>query len=68
MTSRLYLLWLRFLRFANTIDLDAAKSLGHRALWARGLGSRAPLTVGRCQWEGARGLIERICLDASAAS
>lgn len=50
------------------IDLDAAKSLGHRALWARGLGSRAPLTVGRCQWEGARGLIERICLDASAAS
>ena len=37
MTSRLYLLWLRFLRFANTIDLDAAKRSGKKKkkMWCR---------------------------------
>lgn len=34
------------------IDLAAAKELGHRAVWARGLGRRAPVTVGRSQWTG----------------
>ncbi|MFC6886547.1 MULTISPECIES: dipicolinate synthase subunit DpsA [Actinomadura] len=34
------------------IDLDAAKELGHRAVWARGLGRRAPVTVGASQWSG----------------
>ncbi|MBO2455740.1 hypothetical protein J4573_52300 [Actinomadura barringtoniae] len=34
------------------IDLDAARALGHRAVWARGLGRRAPVTVGASQWSG----------------
>lgn len=34
------------------IDLAAAEALGHRAVWARGLGRRAPVTVGRSQWSG----------------
>lgn len=34
------------------IDLAAAEKLGHRAVWARGLGRRAPVTVGRSQWAG----------------
>ncbi|MFV0252717.1 MAG: dipicolinate synthase subunit DpsA [Beutenbergiaceae bacterium] len=34
------------------IDLDAARELGHTALWARGLGRRAPITVGASQWGG----------------
>lgn len=34
------------------IDLTAAKALGHRAIWARGMGRRAPITVGRSQWSG----------------
>lgn len=32
------------------VDLAAAERLGHRAVWARGLGARAPVTVGRSQW------------------
>lgn len=34
------------------IDLGAADRLGHRAVWARGLGRRAPVTVGASQWNG----------------
>jgi dipicolinate synthase subunit A len=34
------------------VDLALARSLGHRALWARGMGKRAPVTVGRSQWAG----------------
>ncbi|WP_190814340.1 dipicolinate synthase subunit DpsA [Saccharopolyspora pogona] len=34
------------------IDLEAAERLGHSAVWARGLGRRAPVTVGRSQWSG----------------
>lgn len=34
------------------VDLELARSLGHRALWARGMGRRAPVTVGRSQWTG----------------
>lgn len=34
------------------IDLEAAARIGHRAVWARGLGRRAPVTVGRSQWSG----------------
>ena len=37
-------------------DLDLAAELGHRAVWARGLGRRAPITVGRSQWMGLRRL------------
>lgn len=34
------------------VNLDAARELGHRAVWARGMGRRAPVTVGRSQWVG----------------
>ena len=33
-------------------NLDLAEELGHRAVWARGLGRRAPITVGESQWKG----------------
>ncbi len=36
------------------IDLAAAKVRGLRQVWARGLGSRAPVTVGASQWSGIR--------------
>jgi dipicolinate synthase subunit A len=36
----------------GSVDLSAATELGLRAIWARGLGRRAPLTVGRSQWQG----------------
>lgn len=41
-------------------DLELAAELGHRAVWARGLGRRAPITVGRSQWIGLRRSIEEI--------
>ena len=34
------------------IDLTLAQELGHTAIWARGLGRRAPVTVGASQWSG----------------
>ena len=40
------------------VDLAAARELGHRAVWARGLGRRAPITVGASQWSGVRRRIE----------
>ncbi len=36
----------------GTIDRAAAAELGLKAIWARGMGSRAPVTVGRSQWTG----------------
>lgn len=42
------------------VDFAAAKELGITAIWARGLGSRAPVTVGASQWEGIRERIEKI--------
>jgi dipicolinate synthase subunit A len=42
------------------VDFDAARSLGLKAVWARGLGSRAPVTVGASQWSGVRPRIEAI--------
>jgi dipicolinate synthase subunit A len=41
-------------------DLDLAAELGHRVVWARGLGRRAPVTVGRSQWTGLARRIEEI--------
>lgn len=42
------------------IDLAAAKDLGLSAVWARGMGRRAPITVGSSQWRGIeRRIIER---------
>jgi dipicolinate synthase subunit A len=34
------------------VDLDAARELGLAAVWARGMGRRAPITVGASQWYG----------------
>jgi len=42
------------------VDLDAARKLGLVAVWARGLGRRAPVTVGASQWQGIRKRIEAI--------
>lgn len=41
-------------------NLQLAEELGHRAVWARGLGKRAPVTVGRSQWTGLRHFITEI--------
>jgi dipicolinate synthase subunit A len=42
------------------VDLEAAKRRGLKAIWGRGLGSRAPITVGASQWGGIRERIEAI--------
>jgi dipicolinate synthase subunit A len=42
------------------IDFETAKLLGLKAVWGRGLGSRAPVTVGASQWSGIRARIEDI--------
>lgn len=42
------------------VDLDRATHLGLRTCWARGLGDRAPVTVGASQWQGIRHRIEEI--------
>jgi dipicolinate synthase subunit A len=42
------------------IDFEAARRLGLKAIWGRGLGSRAPVTVGGSQWAGIRARIEAI--------
>jgi len=47
------------------VNFDAAKSLGLKAIWGRGLGSRAPVTVGASQWGGIRQRIENIVLGDS---
>jgi dipicolinate synthase subunit A len=44
----------------GSVDLDAAEELGHRAVWARGQGRRAPVTVGASQWMGIKRRIEAI--------
>lgn len=38
----------------GSVDLEAAKTLPIKAIWARGLGARAPVTVGRAQWWAVR--------------
>ena len=42
------------------IDRDAAQELGLKFVWARGLGARAPITVGRSQWSGVHRRIDNI--------
>ena len=42
------------------IDRDAARELGLKFIWARGMGSRAPVTVGASQWSGIKRRIEAI--------
>lgn len=45
------------------VDFEAAKEIGLKAIWARGLGSRAPVTVGASQWSGIRARIEKILTE-----
>jgi dipicolinate synthase subunit A len=40
------------------VDLEASRRHGHRTVWARGMGRRAPVTVGASQWTGIRRRIE----------
>jgi dipicolinate synthase subunit A len=47
------------------IDFNCAKRLGLKAIWGRGLGSRAPVTVGASQWGGIRERIEKILREES---
>src|ERR1700726_2244359 len=47
------------------VDFEAAKRLGLNAIWGRGLGSRAPVTVGPSQWGGIRERIETIVREES---
>jgi dipicolinate synthase subunit A len=42
------------------IDREAAEALGLKFVWARGMGARAPITVGRSQWSGISSRIEGI--------
>jgi dipicolinate synthase subunit A len=46
------------------IDGEAARALGRNYVWARGLGGRAPVTVGRSQWSGIRPRIEALSAGA----
>lgn len=49
------------------VDLDAASALGHEAVWARGLGRRAPVTVGASQWQGILRRIKELETERKAA-
>lgn len=42
------------------VDRDAAAAFGRKFVWARGMGMRAPVTVGRSQWSGIQRRIESI--------
>lgn len=42
------------------VDLAYAEKLGHKAVWARALGRRAPITVGASQWSGIVKIIDRL--------
>lgn len=44
----------------GTIDRESADELGLKTVWARGMGARAPITVGRSQWTGISRRIEDI--------
>jgi dipicolinate synthase subunit A len=47
------------------VDRDAAAELGRKFVWARGMGMRAPVTVGRSQWSGIRRRIESIMKESA---
>ena len=44
----------------GSCDLGHAKRTGRKAVWARALGRRAPVTVGGSQWRGIARLIDEI--------
>jgi len=45
------------------IDREAAAEFGIKFVWARGMGMRAPITVGQSQWSGIRPRIESIMAE-----
>src|SRR5690606_6661436 len=47
------------------IDFDYANTHQLRSVWARGLGRRAPITVGQSQWSGIETRICHILVDQS---
>lgn len=47
------------------IDREAAQALGLKFVWARGLGARAPITVGRSQWSGVKRRIDNILKETT---
>jgi dipicolinate synthase subunit A len=51
----------------GTIDRDAASELGLKVVWARGMGSRAPVTVGRSQWIGISRRVDEILASKGGA-
>jgi dipicolinate synthase subunit A len=44
----------------GSCDLKYATQTGRKAIWARALGRRAPVTVGASQWSGVARIIDRI--------
>lgn len=44
----------------GSCDLKHASATGHKAIWARALGRRAPITVGASQWRGIARIIDQI--------
>ena len=49
----------------GSCDLDYARSTGRKAIWARALGRRAPITVGGSQWVGIAKIINRVILEGA---
>lgn len=45
------------------VDREATRALNRKFVWARGMGMRAPVTVGRSQWSGIQPRIEAIMKD-----
>jgi dipicolinate synthase subunit A len=48
----------------GSCDLNHAKKTGRKAIWARALGRRAPITVGGSQWSGIARIIDGILAEA----
>lgn len=44
----------------GSVELDYAESTGRKAVWARALGRRAPITVGGSQWTGIAKIINSL--------
>ncbi len=47
------------------VDLEYAKLSGRKAVWARALGRRAPVTVGASQWTGIVKIINKLLEDSA---
>jgi dipicolinate synthase subunit A len=47
----------------GSCDLKHASATGRKAIWARALGRRAPITVGRSQWMGIARIIDGILAE-----